>query len=115
MPCPSHPHSFISEIFFLIGIVGVESKLGPLGTAATYRPIVLAPGDYDDGTFGGIIIGRGNRSTWRKLAPVPLCLPKTPQACPDANPGRRGGKPAINRLSYDTDFGNNYYFYYKVV
>jgi hypothetical protein len=22
--------------------------------------------------------------------------------CPDANPGRRGGKPATNRLSYDT-------------
>jgi hypothetical protein len=25
--------------------------LGPLGTAATNRPIVLAPGDYDDGEF----------------------------------------------------------------
>jgi hypothetical protein len=27
----------------------VESKLGPLGTAAIYSPIVPAPGDYDDG------------------------------------------------------------------
>jgi hypothetical protein len=25
-----------------------------------------------------------------------------PACCPDANPGRRGGKPAINRLSYGT-------------
>jgi hypothetical protein len=26
----------------------------------------------------------------------------TPHTCPDANPGRRGGKPATNRLSYGT-------------
>jgi hypothetical protein len=25
-----------------------------------------------------------------------------PTCCPDANPGRRGGKSATNRLSYDT-------------
>jgi hypothetical protein len=34
-------------------------QLGPLGTAATNRPIVPTPGDYDDGEIGGII-GRGN-------------------------------------------------------
>jgi hypothetical protein len=51
--------------------------LGPLGTAATNWPIVTAPGDYDDGEFGGKI-GRGNRSTRRKPAPVPLCPPQTP-------------------------------------
>jgi hypothetical protein len=65
--------------------------LGPLGTAATDRPTMLAPGDYDDGEIGGMIIGRGNRSTRRKPAPVPLCPPQTPHACPDANPSRRGG------------------------
>jgi hypothetical protein len=27
-----------------------------------------------------------------------------PTCCPDANPGRRGGKPATNRLSYGTAF-----------
>jgi hypothetical protein len=27
--------------------------LGPLGAAAPYRPIVPAPGDYDDGEIGG--------------------------------------------------------------
>jgi hypothetical protein len=38
---------------------------------------VPAPGDYDDGEIGGMI-GRGNRSTRRKPAPVPLCPPQTP-------------------------------------
>jgi hypothetical protein len=33
--------------------------LGPLGIAATTRPIVPARGDYDDGKIGEII-GRGN-------------------------------------------------------
>jgi hypothetical protein len=65
--------------FFLIGIVGGGVQLGPLGTAATNRPIVPAPGDYDDGEIGGMI-GRGNRSTRRKPAPVPLCPPQTPHA-----------------------------------
>jgi hypothetical protein len=50
--------------------------LGPLGTAATNRPIVPAPVVYDDGEIGGMI-GRGNRSTQRKPAPVPLCPPQT--------------------------------------
>jgi hypothetical protein len=50
--------------------------LGPLSTAATNRLIVPAPGDYDDGEIGGMI-GRGNRSTRRKPAPVLLCPPQT--------------------------------------
>jgi hypothetical protein len=49
--------------------VEVGDQLGPVGTAATDWPIVEpAPGDYDDGEFGGIKIGRGNRSTRRKPA-----------------------------------------------
>jgi hypothetical protein len=80
--------------------VGTGVRLGPLGTAATNRAIVPTPGDYDGGEIGGMMIGRGNRSTEGKLAPVALCSPQTPHACPDANPCRRGGKPASNRLSY---------------
>jgi hypothetical protein len=38
-----------------IGIVGGGVQLGPLGTAATNRPIVPAPGDYEDGEIGGMI------------------------------------------------------------
>jgi hypothetical protein len=52
---------------------------GPLGTATTNRPIVPPPGDYDDREIGGMI-GRGNRSTQRKPAPVSLCPPQTPHA-----------------------------------
>jgi hypothetical protein len=33
--------------------------MDPLGTSATEWPIVPAPGDYDDGEFGGKKIGRG--------------------------------------------------------
>jgi hypothetical protein len=58
-------------------IVGGGVQLGPLGTAATNRPIVPSPRDYDDGEIGGMI-GRGNRSTRRKPAPVPLCPSQTP-------------------------------------
>jgi hypothetical protein len=58
---------------------GVESKLGPLGTAAIYCPIVPAPGDCEDGElFGGMKIGRGNQSTRKKPAPAPLCPPQIP-------------------------------------
>jgi hypothetical protein len=53
--------------------------MSPLGTAATNRLIVPVPGDYDDGEFGGMI-GRGNRNTRRKFAPVSLCPPQTPHA-----------------------------------
>jgi hypothetical protein len=68
------------------------------------RLILPAPGDYDDGETGGMMIGRGNRSTRRKkIAPVPLC-PQTPTCCSDANPARRGGKPPTNRFSYGTVF-----------
>jgi hypothetical protein len=47
---------------------------------ATNRSIVPALGDYDDGEIGGMMIGKGNRSTRRKPAPVPLCPPQTPHA-----------------------------------
>jgi hypothetical protein len=65
---------------FLIGIEGGGVKLGPLGTAAINRPTVPAPSDYDDGEIGGMMIGKGYRSTRRKPAPVLLCPPKTPHA-----------------------------------
>jgi hypothetical protein len=62
----------ISAFFFLIGIEGGGwwSQLSPIGTAPTIRPIVPAPGDYDDGKIGGMF-GRGNRSTGRIPAPAP--------------------------------------------
>jgi hypothetical protein len=54
--------------------------LSPLGTAATtgllYQPQMIVDGDC--GVIGGIKIGRGNRSTRRKLALASLCLPQIP-------------------------------------
>jgi hypothetical protein len=47
-------------------------SLNPLGTSATIWPVVSAPGEC--GAVGGII-GKGNRGTWRKPDPVPLCPP----------------------------------------
>jgi hypothetical protein len=35
--------------------------------------------DDDYGAVGGMRIGRGNRSTLRKPAPVPLCPPQIPR------------------------------------
>jgi hypothetical protein len=62
---PYGPPWPVTGICLVVG--GVQ--LGPLGTAATDWPIVLAPGDYDDGEFGGMKIGKGNRSTRRKPWP----------------------------------------------
>jgi hypothetical protein len=44
---------------------------------------------------------QGKPKYWEKTCPVPLCPPEIP---PDlgSNPGRGGGKPATNRLSYGT-------------
>jgi hypothetical protein len=55
-------------------------RLSPLGTSDTNWPIVPAP---DDGrwwvwTIGGMRIGRENRSTQRKPAPMLLCQPQIP-------------------------------------
>jgi hypothetical protein len=76
-------------------MVGDGVQLGPLGIAATNRPIVPAPGDYDDGEIDEII-GRGNRSTRRKPAPVPLCPPQAPHA---ARTRTRAAEAGSHRLT----------------
>jgi hypothetical protein len=65
---------------FLIGLVGSAVQLGPLGTVATNWPIVPAPGDYD-GEFGGMMIGRGNRSTLEKTFPSAALSTTNPTCC----------------------------------
>jgi hypothetical protein len=54
--------------------------LSPLGTAAIsgllYKHHMIDEGDCE--AVGGMKIGRGNRSTRRKPAPVPLCPPQIP-------------------------------------
>jgi hypothetical protein len=73
--------------FFLIRIVGNGVQLGRPGMSATSWPIVPSPGDYEDGEFGEMMIGRGNRSTRRKPAPVPLRLPHIPHDLTGREPG----------------------------
>jgi hypothetical protein len=67
-------------------------KLSPLGTSVTNWSVVSAPMIDDDecGAVRGMRIGRGNRSTRRKPAPVPLYQPHIPHDL-TSNPGRRGG------------------------
>jgi hypothetical protein len=78
----------------------VESKLGPLGTSATEWPIIPAPGDYDDGEFGGMKNGRGTEVLRENLPSATLSTINPTWPDPGSNPGRRGGKPATNRLRY---------------
>jgi hypothetical protein len=73
---------FEGSFFFLVSLGGV--RLSPLGTSATvgllYQPRMIDDGDY--GAVGGMRIGRGNRSTRRKPAPVSLCPPQIPPGPP---------------------------------
>jgi hypothetical protein len=61
-------------LFFIIIIIISGVRRSPLGTEAItallYQPQMI--GDGDRGAIGGIKIGRGDRSTWRKPAPVLL-------------------------------------------
>jgi hypothetical protein len=84
LPCPQEP-AYGPHSFFLNWYSGGGVQLGPLGTTATNRHIVSAPGEYDDGEIGGMMIGRETRSTRRRPPPVPLCPTQTPHACPDTN------------------------------
>jgi hypothetical protein len=70
---------YFKTIFFKIGVAGGGVQLGPLGTAATDRPLVPAPVNYDKREIGEMN-GRGNWSSRRKPAPVPLCPPQPPHA-----------------------------------
>jgi hypothetical protein len=65
-------------------------------------PIVPASGDYDDGEISGMMIDRGNPKYSEKTWPKADLSTINPTFCPDANPGRSGGKPATNSLSYGT-------------
>jgi hypothetical protein len=66
------------NLFFIIILSGV--RLSPLGIAANigllYQPQMIDGGDC--GAIRGMKIGRGNRNSWRKSAPVPLCPPQIP-------------------------------------
>jgi hypothetical protein len=79
------------SFFFLMGWGWVHLVLWP-PFGLLYLPRMID--DDDCGEMGGMRTGRGNLSTTRKPAPVPLCSPQIPHdlTC-------RDGKPATNRLA----------------
>jgi hypothetical protein len=92
---PSYTQSlavwYTALLSFLISGVGLWVLRPHTGLLHQSRMI----GVGDCGEIGGMKIGRGNRSTRRKpVTTNPTWLD------PGLNPGRRGGKPATNRLSY---------------
>jgi hypothetical protein len=87
---------------FLIRIVGGGIQLGPLGTSATNWPIVPAPGDYEDGEFGGLVVGRENRSIREQTCPSATLSTTNPHDPTRHEPTPLRGKPAANRLSCGT-------------
>jgi hypothetical protein len=85
----------LSFYFFLrVGWGWVHLVRRPL-IGLLYQPQMI---DDECDVVGGMRIGKRNRSTRRKLNTVPLCPPQIR----GSNPGRRGVKTAINRLSYGT-------------
>jgi hypothetical protein len=68
--------------------------MGPLRTSATNQPIVPAPGDFEHEEFDGMVIGKGNRSTRRKPAPVPLCPPQIPHDLSGREPSSPQWEPS---------------------
>jgi hypothetical protein len=81
--------------------VGGGVQLGPIGTAATDWPIVPALGDYDDGEFWWNEDWQG-KPKYSEKPRLSATLFTTNPTWPEqgSNPGRSGGKPATNRLSY---------------
>jgi hypothetical protein len=74
--------------------------LGPLGTAAT-NGILCQPRVIMAMEKLGECLARETEVLGENLPSAALST-TNPTCCPDANPGRRGGKSASNRLSYDT-------------
>jgi hypothetical protein len=68
--------------------VGDGVQLGPLGTAATNRPIMPAPGDYDDGEIGGMILAVETEVLGENLPQRRFVHHK-----PHMRPGREPGPP----------------------
>jgi hypothetical protein len=88
-----------SSFFFRLVKGGVQ--LGPLGTAATDWPIVACPGWllwwriwWNEDWQGKPKYSEEPRPSTTLSTTNPTWLD------PGSNPGRRGGKPATNRLSY---------------
>jgi hypothetical protein len=66
-------HTMAMTIILMFLIIILSGVCRPL-FGLLYQPQMID--DCDCGAIGGMKIGRGNRSTSRKPAPVPLCQPQ---------------------------------------
>jgi hypothetical protein len=101
--CMENGFSYVQSFSDLLQLVLVSWGgvwLSPLGMLATKWPIVPAPDDSGYRAFGVMRMGRENRSTRRKYAPVSLCSPQSHKTDLQLNPGCHSGKLACNHLSY---------------
>jgi hypothetical protein len=89
-------------IIIIIIIISVV-RLSPVGTAATigllYQSQMMDDGDC--GEIGGKLAGE-TEVLGENLLNATLSTTNPTWPDPGSNPGRHGGKPATNRLSYDT-------------
>jgi hypothetical protein len=75
--------SFVPVFFSFLGWGETVHLVRRPLTGLLYKPRAIG---YECGAVGGMRIGRGNRSTPRKLAPVPLCPPQIPHDLTWARP-----------------------------
>jgi hypothetical protein len=89
-------------LLFIIILSGVG--LSPLGTAANtdlfYQPRMIDDGDC--GAIGGMQLAGETEVLGENLPQCHLSTTNPTLSDPGSNQGRRGGKPATNRLSYGT-------------
>jgi hypothetical protein len=71
---PWPEYSIINPFFCVWGGTYVTRYCGHFWPIV--QPQMIDEGDY--GAIGGMKIGRGKRSTWRKPAPAPFCPPQIP-------------------------------------
>jgi hypothetical protein len=92
----------LAYLYFFHGV-----RLSSLDTAATVWPVIPAPDDKRWWLWSSLRNAnwQGKPKYSEKTCPS-ITLPTTNPTWPDpgSNPGRRGGKPATNRLSYCTAY-----------
>jgi hypothetical protein len=86
----------VTRVIFLNSHSEVNSKLGPLGTSATSVLSYLHRVSVRNEDWQG-----KPKSTEETCPNATLSTKNSTLPDPGANPSRRGGMPATNRLSYD--------------
>jgi hypothetical protein len=105
------PQSVIEKLNCRPDFFGVGVRLSPLGPRATtgllYQPQTID--DNECGAVGGMSIGKGNRSTQRNPAPVPLFPPQFPYDLTSVRTRAAVvGSRETNHLSYGTAYCPKY-------